>query len=96
MTVKAIYYLSDCSRGIEGNTWVVPGSHVRGSPGDGSAREVDGFGGTTPQMQAAGGVPLGQPAGAVPVRCKAGSALIFDRRLLHAASPNWASHERLL
>ena len=98
MTVKAIYYLSDCSEGIEGNTWVCPGSHRRGSPGDGSesASEVDGFGGLSAQQQAAGGVALGQPAGPIPVRCKAGSALIFDRRLLHSATPNWAAHERLL
>ena len=98
MTVKAIFYLSDCSRGFEGNTWVCPGSHLRGSPGDGteSAREVDGFGGLSAQEQTAGGVALGQPAGAIPVRCPPGSALIFDRRLLHAATPNWASHERLL
>jgi ectoine hydroxylase-related dioxygenase (phytanoyl-CoA dioxygenase family) len=32
----------------------------------------------------------GQPAGAVPVCVKPGSAVFFDRRLWHAASPNWS------
>ncbi len=31
---------------------------------------------------------VGQPAGAVPVLAKPGSAVFFDRRLWHAASPN--------
>ena len=97
MTVKAIYYLSDCSEPHAGNTWVVPGSHLRGSPGDGNAPEIEGFGGVSAQDQAFDdGTPKGQPEGAIPVRCKPGSALVFDRRLLHAATPNFAEHERLL
>ena len=40
--------------------------------------------------------PTGQPDGAIPVQLKPGSALIFDRRLLHAGTPNWAAHDRLL
>lgn len=38
---------------------------------------------------------LGQPAGAVPVLCKANSCLIFDRRLWHAATPNWSGQQRI-
>lgn len=36
----------------------------------------------------------GQPAGAVPVRARPGSAVFFDRRLWHAASPNWSQVTR--
>lgn len=36
----------------------------------------------------------GQPDGAVPVLAKAGTAVIFDRRLWHAASPNWSDVTR--
>ncbi len=40
----------------------------------------------------AGGV--GQPAGAVPVLAKPGTAVFFDRRLWHSASPNWSDITR--
>lgn len=36
----------------------------------------------------------GQPEGAVPVLAKPGTAVIFDRRLWHAASPNWSDITR--
>lgn len=36
----------------------------------------------------------GQPAGAVPVLAKPGTAVLFDRRLWHAASPNWSDITR--
>lgn len=36
----------------------------------------------------------GQPAGARPVLVKPGSAVFFDRRLWHAASPNWSEVTR--
>lgn len=36
----------------------------------------------------------GQPAGAIPVLAKPGTAVIFDRRLWHAASPNWSEITR--
>lgn len=36
----------------------------------------------------------GQPEGAVPVLAKPGSAVFFDRRLWHAASPNWSDVTR--
>ncbi|MBZ0294041.1 MAG: phytanoyl-CoA dioxygenase family protein [Anaerolineae bacterium] len=36
----------------------------------------------------------GQPAGAVPVLAKPGTAVFFDRRLWHAASPNWSDITR--
>ena len=34
------------------------------------------------------------PSSSVPVQVKAGSAMIFDRRLLHSASPNVSTHIR--
>ena len=37
---------------------------------------------------------VGQPAGAVPVLAKPGSAVFFDRRLWHTASPNWSNITR--
>ena len=40
----------------------------------------------------AGGI--GQPAGAVPVLAKPGTAVFFDRRLWHTASPNWSDLTR--
>jgi ectoine hydroxylase len=36
----------------------------------------------------------GQPAGAVPVLAKPGTAVFFDRRLWHTASPNWSDITR--
>jgi hypothetical protein len=36
----------------------------------------------------------GQPKGARPVLAKPGTAVIFDRRLWHAASPNWSDVTR--
>ncbi|SDS64291.1 phytanoyl-CoA dioxygenase family protein [Microlunatus soli] len=36
----------------------------------------------------------GQPEGAVPVLAKPGMAVLFDRRLWHAASPNWSDITR--
>ena len=37
---------------------------------------------------------LGQPEGAVPVLAKPGTAVFFDRRLWHTASPNWSDVTR--
>jgi ectoine hydroxylase-related dioxygenase (phytanoyl-CoA dioxygenase family) len=85
MTAKAIYFLSDMTEPGRGNTWVVPGSHLVGGPSAG-APEVAGLDKAT-----------GQPHGAIPVCCPPNSALLFDRRLLHAGTANWStSHERLL
>jgi ectoine hydroxylase-related dioxygenase (phytanoyl-CoA dioxygenase family) len=36
----------------------------------------------------------GQPAGAVPVLARPGTAVFFDRRLWHTASPNWSGITR--
>ncbi len=36
----------------------------------------------------------GQPEGAIPVLAAPGTAVIFDRRLWHAASPNWSDVTR--
>ncbi len=37
---------------------------------------------------------LGQPEGAIPVCVKPGTAVFFDRRLWHTASPNWSDVTR--
>lgn len=37
---------------------------------------------------------LGQPEGAVPVLAKPGTAVFFDRRLWHTATPNWSQLTR--
>lgn len=37
---------------------------------------------------------IGQPAGAAPVLAKPGTAVFFDRRLWHTASPNWSDVTR--
>jgi ectoine hydroxylase-related dioxygenase (phytanoyl-CoA dioxygenase family) len=37
---------------------------------------------------------IGQPEGAIPVCVKPGSAVFFDRRLWHTASPNWSDITR--
>jgi hypothetical protein len=37
---------------------------------------------------------MGQPAGAVPVLAKPGTAVFFDRRLWHSATPNWSDITR--
>lgn len=37
---------------------------------------------------------IGQPEGAVPVLAKPGTAVFFDRRLWHTASPNWSDITR--
>jgi ectoine hydroxylase len=37
---------------------------------------------------------VGQPEGAVPVLAKPGTAVFFDRRLWHTASPNWSDITR--
>ena len=37
---------------------------------------------------------IGQPKGAIPVLAKPGTAVFFDRRLWHSASPNWSDVTR--
>lgn len=37
---------------------------------------------------------VGQPEGAIPVKVKPGTAVFFDRRLWHTASPNWSDITR--
>ena len=39
-------------------------------------------------------IGIGQPTGAIPVLAKPGTAVFFDRRLWHSASPNWSDHTR--
>lgn len=82
MSLKAAYYLTDCSTPGCGNTWIVPSSmHLD------LAKGASLF---PPEHEG----PLGQPPGAVPVLVPANSCMVFDRRLWHAATPNWAQHER--
>ena len=50
---------------------------------------MDGLPFTTPGVEG-----RGQPQGAVPVLAPAGSCLLFDRRIYHAATPNWSSTDR--
>lgn len=37
---------------------------------------------------------IGQPEGAIPVTVKPGDAVLFDRRLWHAGTPNWSEVTR--
>lgn len=39
---------------------------------------------------------VSQPAGALQIRVPAGSVVFFDRRMWHAASPNWSERPRLV
>ncbi|MBV9848107.1 MAG: phytanoyl-CoA dioxygenase family protein [Armatimonadetes bacterium] len=39
---------------------------------------------------------MGQPEGAIPVLAKPGTAVFFDRRLWHTASPNWSDVTRMV
>ena len=66
LSIKASYFLSDCSDAGIGNLRVLPGSHLdAGATGD-----------------------------PVPILARPGDAILFDRRLLHGASPNWSDRTR--
>jgi ectoine hydroxylase len=78
LSVKAIAYLTDVELDM-GPTWIVPGSHKL------TTAEFDAL---LPSDK------IGQPAGAMPVLAKAGSVLLFDRRLRHSATPNWSQSTR--
>jgi len=75
LSLEVAYFLSDTSKEMRGNFWVVPRSHLM----DELERPADGH---------------GQPQGAVPVLAKPGTAVFFDRRLWHTASPNWSDITR--
>ena len=75
LSLKAAYFLSDCSEPGRGNFWILPGSHLR----DEIALPDGG---------------QGQPEGAIPVCAGPGTAVLFDRRLWHTASPNWSNITR--
>ena len=68
ISVKAAYFLTDCSESGRANFWVIPGSHLHDRP-------------DVPED----GTP---PPGAQPLMVPAGGAMVFDRRLWHASSPN--------
>ena len=61
-------------------------------PGRGNFWVIPGSHNRDELEQPAGG--MGQPAGAVPVLAEPGSAVFFDRRLWHTASPNWSDVTR--
>ena len=84
MSLKCAYYLTDCREVGCGNTWIVPGSV-----------DTDLANGATLFPEDHSG-PLGQPPGAIPVQVPANSCMIFDRRVWHAATPNWAQYERMV
>ena len=78
----ALLSFSDLSEPGRGNTWVIPGTHKLGhdSPNPSTRDGIDGG--------------SRQPQGAIPLLVPPNSCVIFDRRLLHASSPNWSEHER--
>ena len=78
LSVKVAYFLTDVSEPDRGNLTVIPGSHTRNAIPR-PGREVTDW---------------DDPPGAVPVLAKAGSAVIFDRRLWHARSDNRSSAPR--
>lgn len=72
MSVNVLYAI-DAFRVDNGATWVVPGSHQRGTrPGPEYLRSH-----------------------AHPVTCRAGSMVVFDSTLWHAAGPNTSGTDRL-
>jgi ectoine hydroxylase len=72
LSVKIVYWLSDLSTHGRGNLKVVPGSHL--------TNRIDG----PPRRD----VRWPDPPGAVAITAAPGDALLFDRRLWHARSPN--------
>jgi hypothetical protein len=78
LSVKAAFYLNDVSLD-NAPTWIVPGSHKL---------TVEEWLTKLPP----GG--KGQPEGAIALPAKAGSVLLFDRRLRHAATANYSDYTR--
>ena len=78
LSVKVAYFLSDVSEPDCGNMVVIPASHTRNA---------------IPRPDA-GATEFEEPAGAMPVLAKAGSAVIFDRRLWHARTENRSGETR--
>ena len=78
LSVKVAYFLTDVSEPDRGNFMVIPGSHVRNTL-------------RRPEPDA---TEFEEPAGAVPVLAKAGSAVLFDRRLWHARGENRSTETR--
>ena len=81
LSVKAAFYFSDLTERGRGQTWVIPGTHKLGADQPRPAAQ-NGESGTR------------QPVGAIPLLVPPNSCVLFDRRLLHASSPNWSEHER--
>jgi ectoine hydroxylase-related dioxygenase (phytanoyl-CoA dioxygenase family) len=78
MSIKVAYWLSDLSLPGRGNLRLVPGSH--------RVNRIDG----PPKRD----MPWPDPAGALDVTAEAGDALLFDRRVWHARSPNRSTTTR--
>ena len=79
LSIKVAYWLSDVSEPGRGNLYVIPGSQLHD-------RIV-----LPPEDQQAAGR---MPEGALPVCCEPGDAVLFDRRLWHAGTPNSSSITR--
>ena len=73
LSIKVAYWLSDVSEPGRGNLYVLPGSQLH----DRIALPPE-----DEQVQGR------MPEGAVPVCCRPGDAVLFDRRLWHAGTPN--------
>lgn len=72
LSVKVAYWLSDLSRPGRGNLKVAPGSHL--------TNRIDG----PPRRD----IPWPDPPEAIEITAAPGDALLFDRRLWHARTPN--------
>ncbi|MEM7126423.1 MAG: phytanoyl-CoA dioxygenase family protein [Chloroflexota bacterium] len=74
VSLKVAYFLTDTTRVGSGNFYVVPGSHQQNRlHWPINEKPMNG---------------KEEPLNAIPTQVKAGDAIIFDRRLWHAASPN--------
>ena len=73
LSIKVAYWLSDVSQPGRGNLTVVPGSQLHDRI----------------EIPPADEMPEGwSPESAVPICCKPGDAVLFDRRIWHAGTPN--------
>ena len=84
LSLKVGYFLTDVSEPGRGNFYIIPGSQLSDEPPP--AAEV----GRDPREA----IPERIPDDAIPVCAKPGTAVLFDRRLWHARSPNQSNITR--